>query len=212
MAEPRAISRQEQILAEAQKRLERVEKMHEQMIKQVEVEAQRLEELREVPEDFTQSAGTEPSLSTAAPAGFQSQFDQFSTTKTNERLKPVGNEGVIDFTGKLEPPKDDAPFYSTGDRDQHWTSIVENPGKPVFVSGRYVSSGHGNHAINSPKEYEYELSVNAFPVSVGDTLRVPVHPTGHNDGKAFSTSHLQYRVTDIYTKAKFTSYHDRIDG
>lgn len=212
MAEPRAVTRQEQILAEAQKRLDRIEKMREQMLQQVELEMQRLDEMRTVQEDFTQGSGTEPPLSDASPATFQSQFDQFSTTKSNERLKPVGNEGVIDFTGKLDPPKDDTPFYSTGDRDQHWTHLVENPGKPVYVSGRYVSSEHGTHAITASKEYEYELSVRALPVSVGDTLRVPVHPTGHSDGRAFSTGHLKLQVTDIYTKAKFHPYHDRIEG
>lgn len=218
MAEPRNISRQEQILVEAQRKLDRIEKMREEMARQVELEMQRLEEMREVQEDFTQSPGTQPSLSNAAPSSFQSQFDQFSSTKSNERLKTANENrgGLLKYITtapeKLRPPGNDESFYQTNDRDEHWQSLTENPGKPVYVSGRYISSEHGNNTIDSMKEYEYELSVRAIPVSVGDVLRASVHPTGHGDGKAYTTGHLQFQVTDIYSSPKFHKYHDRIEG
>lgn len=234
MADARQVARQEQVLAEAQKKLERIEKMRQQMIAQVEKEMQHLEKLREVQEDFTRSPEIEPRLGASSPTPFQSQFDQFNTTKSNDRLSTIGNEGVglgvgqtehvqpaskqgsmrtnIDFTGKLQTPAKDTPYYRNGDRDQHWTSLMDNPGQPVYVSGRYVSSEHGNHAISAQGEYEYELSSRALPVSVGDILRAPVHPTGHGDGRAFTTSYLQYMVTDIYSTPKFNRYHDRIEG
>ena len=212
MADSRKVSIQEQILLEAQKKLERIEKMREQMARQVELEVQRLNELRDAHEEFIQSGGEKPSLSQAAPSSFQSQFDQFKTTDSNKRLTPIGSKGAVDLSGILQPIKNDEPYYRASDRDEHWASLSEDPGKPVFVSGRYVSTEHGSYTISSMKEYEYELSTRALPVSVGDTMRVPVHPTGHGDGRAYSTGHLQIMITDIYSKEKFQPYHDRIEG
>lgn len=113
-----------------------------------------------------------------------------------------------------EVPEDygeDEIVPGVGDNPEHWHTLAENPGRPIYVSGRYVSTGHGTYALSSTKTYEYEVSVNALPISVGDTVRVPVHPTGHGRGEAFTTGHLQLRVEDIYTKARFHPYHDRIE-
>ena len=212
MSQQRNVARQEQILAEAQKKLGRIDKMREDMAKMVELEMKKLEELRDVHNEFESTPEMKPSLNNDLHASFQSQFDQFSATKSNERLTTIGNEGVFDFPEKLEAPKDNKPVYKMSDRQEHWTSLTENPGKPVYVSGRYIASGHGTHKIDSTKEYEYELSVRAIPVSVGDVLRAPVHPTGHGDGKAFTTTHLQYQITGIYSNPRFHAYHDRIEG
>jgi hypothetical protein len=81
-----------------------------------------------------------------------------------------------------------------------------------FVTKTYTKTEHGTYNINSDQEYEYEVSARALPLSVGDTVRVPVHPTGHGGGKAFTTSYLQLQVTDIYSTPKFHAYHDRIEG
>lgn len=201
MARPKNIALQEQVLAEAQKKLERIDKMRAEMAKQVELEMKRLNEMREIQEDFTQNAGTTPSLSGAAPATFESQFDKFKTTKSNERLTTIGNEG-IDFTGKLRTPKEDTPFYRTSDRDEHWQRLDSNPGKTVYISGYYYSSGQNT------KQYEYILGSSQLPISVGDMIRVPVHNAGHNDGKFLSGHDRRFIVTDIYSKEKFKPYHD----
>lgn len=212
MIDQRRIARQEQRVDEARRRAERAERTHALMVEQVEREVKILDEMLKLQEDFTssmQNMGTTPNLGNATSPSFKSQFDQFSTNQNNQRLT-TGNDKGIDFTGKLITPIETAiqPQYSTRDGSDHWTTLDENPGKKVFVSGRYVSTQHGTHRLASPKEYEYELSTRALPVTVGDVLQVPVHPTGHGDGKEFSTSYLNMQVTDIYSTPKFHAYHD----
>ena len=206
MVRPKNIALQERALAEAQKKLARIEKMHEEMIKQVELEMQRLNDMREHQEELTQGmqAGTTPSLSSATPMSFQSQFDKFNETKSNERLKPIGNDSTIDFTGKLPLPQNDQPFYRTSDRDEHWQTLNENPGKTVYVSGFYFSSG------SSSKRYEYLLGSTQLPISVGDMVQAPVHSSGHNKGEFLQGHDRRFIITDIYTKEKFHPYHDVI--
>lgn len=195
------IALQEKALAEAQRQLERIEKMRETMAKQVELEMQRLNEMRERPQDFTQSPGTTPSLSTAMPGQFASQFDKFRTTASNERLEPVGPT-EIDFTGKLAPPQNDMPVFRTSDKDEHYTSLTTDPGKMIYISGYYYSSG------SDTKRYEYILGSARLPIAVGDMIEVPVHGSGHGDGRFLKGHDRRFVVTDIYTKPKFTHYHD----
>lgn len=204
LARPKNVTLQEQVVAEAQKKLARIEKMHEEMKKQVEIEMQRLNEMREQQEQLAQNmnAGTIPSLGNASPMSFQSQFDQFSETKSNERLKPIGNNSVIDFTGKIPMPENDQPFYRTSDRDEHWSTLNTNPGKTVYVSGYYYSSGP------STKRYEYILGSTQLPISVGDMVQAPVHSSGHGKGEFLQGHDRRFIVTDIYTKEKFHPYHD----
>jgi len=214
LADQRRISRQEQILDEAQKRLERLERARELMIQQVEREAQILADMQKDQEDFTrgsQNLGTTPSLSASAPATFKSQFEQFNTTPNVDRLKVIGNEGVSFTIGKLEVNKGTESTYHHSDRSEHWTNLTENPGKPIYASGEFISTEHGSYQIDSTKEYEYEVSARALPISVGDVVRVPVHPTGHGGG-AFTTSYLQMRINSLYSEPKFFAYHDRIEG
>ncbi len=203
---PKNVALQERALAEAQRKLDRAEKIRAEMIKQVELEMQRLNEMKEVQEDFTQSGGTEPSLTNVSPSTFQSQFEQFNTTRSNERLKLPGNDSAspMDYIGKLLTPKDDEPSYSTSDRDEHWQHLTEDPGKKVYVSGYYYSSGANT------KRYEYELGSTQLPISVGDMVSAPVHNHGHNDGKFLRGHDRRFVVTDIYTKEKFHPYHDTI--
>ncbi len=202
---PRNVSLQEQRLAQAQKQLERIEKMRQQMEKQVELEMQRLQEMKDVPKDFTQSSTTEPQLSNSSPTSFQSMFYQFDQTKSNERLiKASSTNKGIDFTGKLEPPKDDESYYRTSDRDQHWDRLTTNPGTQVYVEGYYYSSGAGT------KKYEYVLGSTQLPIAVGDMVQAPVHSSGHGDGQFLQGHDRRFIVTDIYTKEKFHPYHDVI--
>ena len=213
-ANQRNISRQEQILDEAQKRLERLERARELMIQQVEREAQILADMQKEQEDFTsglKNIGTTPPLSASAPATFKSQFEQFNATPNVDRLKVIGNEGISFTTGKLEVDKGDESQYRHSDRSEHWTELHENPGKPIYASGEFIETEHGSYKIDSNKEYEYEVSARALPISVGDVVRVPVHPTGHSGG-AFTTTYLQMRVNSIYSEPKFFAYHDRIEG
>lgn len=214
MANVKQIARQEIILAEAQKRLERIEKMREQMIAQVEKEMEFLEKLRETPEDFTKSVDVTPNTGASTPESFQSQYDQFGGTRSNERLSTIGNEG-IDIAGIAKKLTglggNNSGQYNHSAKAKYWTELIEDPGVPIYASGVYVSSEHGNHSINSIQEYEYKVSTRALPLSVGDVVRVPVHPTGHGDGKAFSTGHLQYMVTALYDTPRFHQYHDLIE-
>lgn len=209
----RRIARQTQILQDAQKRLERMDRAREQMVRQVEREAQILDEMLKAQDEVQRNLDSmrmTPQLDTSAPAVFKSQFDQFEQTRNLQRLSPEASSGM-DFSGKLKPPAEDKPVFSMGDNAEHWRTLAENPGRPIYVSGRYVSTGNGTFALSSPKAYEYEVSASALPLSVGDTVRVPVHPTGHGRGEAFTTGHLQLRIDDIYTKARFHEYHDRIE-
>lgn len=212
---PKNIALQERVLAEAQRKLERIEKMRAEMAKHVELEQKRLEEMRQAAADFTASQNkaplTEPNLSQSAPAGFDSQFDQFKTTKSNERLQPIGNEGIgsqtiENFTGKLDVPSPTAneSFYRTSDRDEHWQQLSTDPGKTVFVSGYYYSSGSGSG------KYEYILGSTQLPIRVGDMVQAPVHSSGHGDGKFLKGHDRRFIVTDIYSKEKFRPYHDVI--
>ncbi len=213
MADARQISRQEQLLADAQKQVERAKRLMEEAVKRAEREAQILADMQKAQADFTVPQGTTPQLSQSSPASFQSQYDQFSSTKSNERLRPAtGSPSAFEYIGKPSTPKLGDPQYSHGDRDQHWSNLMDMPDKPVYASGRYISSGHGTYAIDSPKEYEYLVSAAALPLSVGDTVRVPVNPTRPERGKrGLTTAYLQMQITDIYTKERFHPYHNKIE-
>lgn len=211
------IIRQERVLEQAKQKLERIERMREAMARQVEAERKALEAMRKQANDFTSSAptGTQPPLSSAAPADFASQYDQFNTT-ANERLKPVTDGFVAQTMAQTlkspeDPQEQTKPNYQPGDNRMHWSTLDTNPGVPVFASGRFVGSEHGTYTINSKKTYEYAVSARAMPISVGDIINVDVHPTGHGDGKPFTSSTLRYMVTDLYAEPKFHSYHDIIE-
>jgi len=211
---PRNITLQERALSEAQKKLDRIDRMRDEMAKQVELEQKRLEEMRQVAEDFTTGTQpvTNPSLSSATPASFQSQYDQHSSTLSNERLK-TGADGegivsaVIDKAQEslgVKPPTSNQSFYRTSDRDEHWIALATDPGKAVFVSGYYYSSGE------TTKRYEYILGSTQLPISVGDMVQAPVHSSGHGDGRFLRGHDRRFIVTDIYSKNKFQPYHDVI--
>lgn len=212
MAAPHQISRQERMLANAQRQLERIERVREQMLAEIEKQMRELERLQGKSEDFTNSSNTLPHTGLASPASFQSQFDQFDSTLSNKRLT-YGNAPQIPDTGTglIPRPTNETAVYRPGDYAEHYSTVMENPGKPLYASGRYIMSEHGSFAITEPKQYEYEVSTRALPLSVGDVVIAPVHPTGHNDGKAFTTNYLQMQITDLYTTPQFTPYHDRLE-
>lgn len=229
---PRNIALQEKAVEEAQRKLNRIEKMREEMAKQVQLEMQRLEEMRQQASDFTRANAdslTTPSLSSSAPSTFQSQFDQFHTTPT-QKLESMDKRGVdieminsptgqqannlkagnktgIDL-GPLETvnenPLQNQSFYRNSDRDLHFLSLATDPGTAIFVSGYYYSSGQGS------KRYEYQLGSSQLPINVGDMVKAPVHSSGHNDGKFLKGHDRRFIITDIYTKEKFEPYHDVI--
>jgi|GEM_PF-4723122 len=205
---PKNVALQERALAEAQKKLERVEKMRAEMAKQVELEIQRLNEMREAQEDFTSSSETTPNLGQSTGATFQSQYDQFRDVDSNTRLKSTADSGTvartIEAAGTLLTQETDTPMYRTSDRDQHWETLTTDPGRAVFVSGYYYSSGaHTKH-------YEYQLGSTQLPISVGDMVSAPVHHKGHGDGKFLAGHDRRFIVTDIYSENKFDEYHDII--
>jgi hypothetical protein len=200
------VSLQEQALANAQRKLDRIEKMRAEMIKQVELEMERLAEMEAAPADFASSGPTtEPPLTQSAPTNFQSQFDKFNTTPNAERLRGTNEKGTpLNFPGILTKPPDDKPSFSFASGDEHWSTLREDPGKKVYVSGYYYSSG------SHTKRYEYELDSPALPISVGDMVSAPVHYQGHLDGKMLKGHDRRFIVTDIYSKNRFTPYHDVI--
>ncbi len=202
---PSNISQQERRLEQAQRLLERARKQEKQARKLVGQEMQKLKALRKGQEGILSATPTVTPDTSAAPAGFESQFDQFGNTLSGERLS----------TEPADSPFKNVDSYRFWDRDTHFTTISQDPGVTVYVSGIYVASEHGNHTIASKKEYEYILPPSEFeasPVSVGDTLTVPVNRRVINGGREHKAGHLTLEVTDIYTKLKFHPYHERTDG
>lgn len=201
------------ILADAQKQLERIEKIRAQMIAQIEKDMEFLEKLRETPEDFTRSPELTPNIGASTPESFQSQYDQFGGTRSNERLSTIGNEG-IDIAGIAKKltglGSNNSGQYNHSAKAKYWTELIESPGVPVYASGVYVSTVHGN-PVNSIQEYEYSVSASVLPLSVGDIVRVPVHPSGHEGFKTFSTGYLNYMITALYDTPRFHQYHDVIE-
>ncbi len=207
-ANPKNISLQERALARAQKELERAERIREQMAKQVELEMKRLEQLREGTADFTRPAGTHPSLTSAAPAQFQSQYDQYNDVLSKDRLYPLSNgmRDAFDFADKLKVPDTTGQTYHQADRDMHWTTLETDPGTNVYASVYYLS------AKGERKEYEYEVEATALPLKVGDLVQAPVHHQGHPGQRPgiLAGHDMRAVVTDIYSKEKFHPYHDGI--
>lgn len=214
---PRNIALQERAVKEAQEKLNRIERMREQMAQQVALEQKRLDEMRRQATDFTRSKADElaqPSASASIPEGFQSQFDRFNTTPSNKRLETIGNEGIDikipESPSNPEPtklaggaqPTQNQTFYRTSDQDQHWLKLNTDPGTAVYVSGYYYSSGEMS------KRYEYQLGSTQLPIAVGDMVMAPVHSQGHGDGKFLAGHDRRFIITDIYSKEKFRPYHD----
>ena len=229
----RNIALQERAVEEAQRKLNRIEKMREEMARQVQLEMKRLEEMRKQASDFTRANAdslTTPSLSASAPESFQSQFDKFNTTPAAKLEQPgkngvaidipssptgqqadnlkAGNKTGIDL-GPLETangePLQNQSFYRNSDRDQHWNEINTDPGVPVYVSGYYESSGPAS------KRYEYRVSSGLVPLKVGDRVDAVVHPGGHNRGFISNKPHdRRFIITDIYTTQKYSGDHDII--
>ena len=225
---PRNIALQEKAVEDAQRKLNRIERMREEMAKQVQLEMKRLEDMRQQANDLTKAnedALTQPNLSKSTQESFESQFEQFNTTPSIDKLKqggtgidirlpilPTGkaadnrNAGIgngennpLEADGK---PLDNVSFYRTSDQDQHFTTLTADPGTAVYVSGYYYSSGQDS------KRYEYQLGSTQLPLSVGDMVQAPVHSQGHLDGKFMKGHDRRFIVTDIYTKEKFKPYHD----
>lgn len=222
----RNIALQERTVAEAEKKLARIERMREEMARQVELEQKRLEEMRRMADDFTAAnaaALPQPPLGDSQPESFQSQYDKFTNSSTNTRLTQIGNEGLVinppklatgsqaeaeaaGTSGKNEALKQqgNADYFSYFDRDQHFTELTQDPNQPVYVSGYYYSSGQDSG------EYEYEIGSTQLPLRVGDMVQAPVHSSGHNDGRFLVGHDRRFIVTDIYTQPKFKPYHDVI--
>ena len=205
---PKNVALQERRLAELQKQLDRIEKMRADMAKQVELEMQRLNEMREIPDNFTNNTETLPSLNQSSGAGIRPQYDQFRDMDSNARLKPIEDGGAvakaIETAGTLLKQETDTPVYRTSDRDMHWDEVTTDPGVPLFVSGYYYSSGEDT------KRYEYMIGSTMLPLKVGDMVSAPVHSKGHGDGAFLKGHDRRFIVTDIYTQQKFHEYHDVI--
>lgn len=87
---PRNIALQEKAVEDAQRKLNRIEKMREEMARQVQLEMKRLEEMRQQASDFTRANADslpQPSLNASVPEPFESQFDKFNTQPSTGTLE-----------------------------------------------------------------------------------------------------------------------------
>lgn len=212
MAAPNQITRQERILADAQRHLDRIEKMHEAMKKQVEAEMRKLEELQGVSSGYVNMGEIVPPQSLSSPADFKSQFDQFGSTLSNQRLttelqKPISTQAL--------PTASNAnPWYNSGNHGQSWQELNQDPGKPVHVSIEYTNSKSGT-PINAKHTYEYQLSPSALPLKVGDRMEVPVHHNYHPWNKRMGSGKMWEGeligvVTSIHENPNFAGHPEDI--
>jgi hypothetical protein len=201
------ITLQERRVEAAQKQLDRLQKMQDDAIREMQRELARLEQLRRNDEQYTDEGPVEtiPNLSSSTLDTFRPQYEQYNTVTSNKRLVPT-NHGIIPSEGKIEPEIKTEPFIG-GDGRTHWDEIDKPPygGEPVYVSGYYYSSGP------STKRYEYLVWPGAYPIKVGDMVQAPVHPVGYHQGKPTAPGHdRRYIIEDIYSNEQFKPYHDII--
>lgn len=195
--------------ARLQAQIEYLERKKNEIQKQIEDYEKQLGQQRKLAEQFSKgdSVDIEPGLSAKAPESFRSQMEQFSDTVANKRLRPIGGDSEPYTTGgeaERPAPRTNEPFFFTSDNDTHYESLYEDPGTTIYVSGYYYSSG-----MNSG-EYEYVLSSSMLPIKIGDLIKAPIHIQGHLDGKMLKGWDRRFIITDIYTREKFTPYHDEI--
>lgn len=123
---------------------------------------------------------------------------------------PVMPPGNTDLSALVKAANNTELYSSTAGRAESFSQISAYPGKPVYVSGYYYSSGP------QTKRYEYQLNQESYsesnPIRVGDMIEAPVHLAGWHEGRQ-NNPHWHNRrfiVESIHTKPEFPRYHDGI--
>lgn len=123
---------------------------------------------------------------------------------------PIMPPGNTDLSDLVKAANNTELYSSTAGRAESFNQISAYPGKPVYVSGYYYSSGP------QTKRYEYQLNQESYsesnPIKVGDMIEAPVHLAGWHEGRQ-NNPHWHNRrfiVESIHTKAEFPRYHDGI--
>jgi hypothetical protein len=198
-------SQQQRRLEQAERMLKRIQDQEEKARKLVELERQRLDAFIAAQDAALQGpADVIPGLSSASPAGFNSQYDQFGNTLSSKRLSAEPADILRSDLLQTPRPMANKESYSFGDQDTHFETLGSYPGVPVYASGYYFSSG-------DVKRYEYKVEPSAYPISIGDQVMAPVHLKGyHQSGNPRHTHDRRFIVTDIYTRERFLPYHDDI--
>ncbi len=123
---------------------------------------------------------------------------------------PVMPPGNTDLSALVKAANNTELFSSTAGRAETFSQISAYPGKPVYVSGYYYSSGP------QTKRYEYQLNQESYsesnPIKVGDMIEAPVHLAGWHEGRQANPHwhNRRFIVESIHTKAEFARYHDGI--
>lgn len=230
MATPQELARAQRLLADRQRQLEQLDKVRAQMVAAIEKEANQLAQLQKQAEGVAESflTGTTPHLSTRAEAQFQDQYQQFDTTApvklgraiptpstVREQKPPVPNpSGTFSTQGREAVPQSydqSGRWFNQADDRVNWQTLTGRSPEKTYVSGTYVRTINGNPIKNSGKEYEYELTAGALPLSVGEEIVAPVHSGGHYHGMLGKKINLIYRVNSIYEGRKYFGEHDRIE-
>ncbi len=136
------------------------------------------------------------------------RYDRWFKSKPPTAMTPAVPRTTESGTVQVNvPPKSQ---FNMADNRVDWSEITSRSREKVYVSGQYVRTLNGS-PIKEAKEYEYELTAGALPMSVGEEIIAPVHPGGHHRGMLAKTQYLVYRVNSIYEGRKYFGEHDRIE-
>ncbi len=233
MATSQELARAQRLLADRQRQLERLDQVRAAMVAEIERSAKQLEQLQSQAEQVLnqQLTGTLPHLSTRAEAQFRDQYQQFATTSpvtvkppsqgattalaTPQQKSPVPNpSGTFSTMGREALPQSydqTGRWFNQADDRVNWQMLTSRNPEKTYISGTYVRTINGNPINGKGKQYEYELTAGALPMSVGEEIVAPVHPGGHNHGMLGKKTNLIFRVDSIYEGRKYFGEHDRIE-
>lgn len=152
-----------------------------------------------------------PASSRAGSANMANGNDGLSSGAGSPPVpSPVVPPGNTDLSALVRAANNTELYSSTAGLAESFNQISAYPGKPVYVSGYYYSSGP------QTKRYEYQLNQESYsesnPIKVGDMIEAPVHLAGWHEGRQ-NNPHWHNRrfiVESIHTKAEFPRYHDGI--
>lgn len=234
----RDIAAQERAVRAAQEKLNRIERMRDAMARQVAEEQKRLDEMRRQATNFTYSRADElPRPNGGAPDDFNSQYDQYGDTPSNqrlgqsggaspgadpninvpERLRPIGDNGAETDIRLPQLPEDARPLPLGTPSPTQNDSFPSNADRSkhwdtmnVDPGGPIYVSGYYYSSGAGSKEYEYRVGLSLMPFKVGDMVDAVVHPGGHS-GSYFNPGwDRRFIITDIYNAPKYGGDHDVI--
>lgn len=99
----RQVASQEQRLKEAQRDLDRIRRMYDEMERRVLEEQRKLADMSGEATDFASFPEILPALSDRGPGNLRSQYDQFGSTPGLEKIGAGGTQGVLDSGNNIVP-------------------------------------------------------------------------------------------------------------